>query len=66
MVHFGVSRLNVQNFVEMKFGFELWNHLLLKFKFKPKLEVISFKIGLGSLMILVQGFSKMATSKSFF
>jgi hypothetical protein len=23
MVHFGVSRLNVQNFVEMKFGFEL-------------------------------------------
>jgi hypothetical protein len=56
MVLFGVSRLRVQNFVEIKFGFGLWNHLLLKFKFKPKLEVVSFKIGLGSLVILVQGF----------
>jgi len=66
MVLFGVSRLKVQNFAEIKFGFGLWNHLLLKSKSKPKLEVVSFKIGLGSLVILVQGFLKMASSKSFF
>jgi hypothetical protein len=56
MILFEVSRLKVQIFVEIKFRFGLWNHLLLKLKFKPKLEVVSFKIGLGSLLILVQGF----------
>jgi hypothetical protein len=66
MVLLGVSRLKVQNFVEIKFGFGLWNQLLLKLKFKPKLKVVSFKIGLSSLVILVQDFLKMATSKSFF
>lgn len=53
---FGIFKPKLQFFVEIEFGFKLWNYLL-KLKVEPKLIYYPFSTCIGSLPTLVESFT---------
>lgn len=63
---FGISKLKVENFVDIKFGIRLWNHLLLKLKLQTGQDCCPFYYRSKFSRHMNIRFFKSATTKPWF